>query len=202
VIRTLNPIIKGQANYYRPGASKKSYQSLDEHLWQHLYKWARRRHPRKPRRWVTARYFGAFHPTRHDRWVFGDRDSGAYLHRYAWTKIVRHVPVTGRHSPDDPALAHYWANRRRKRKPPQLGESWERDLRTQQGLCPLCKEPLLYTDHPPDSPTQWETWYRGIRKALAHKAIIEHHNARTTRRLVHLHCAQRHSGDQAHDTNQ
>jgi len=202
VIRTLTPIIKGQANYYRPGASKKSYQSLDEHLWQHLYKWARRRHPRKPRRWVTARYFGAFHPTRRDRWVFGDRDSGAYLHRYAWTKIVRHVPVTGRHSPDDPALAQYWADRRRKRKPPQLGESWERALRAQQGLCPLCKEPLLYTDHPPDSSTQWETWYRGIRKALAHKAIIEHHNNRTTRRLVHLHCARRHLGDQAHDTNQ
>jgi RNA-directed DNA polymerase len=40
VIRTLNPIIRGQANYYRPGASKKSFQALDNHLWQHIYKWA------------------------------------------------------------------------------------------------------------------------------------------------------------------
>lgn len=117
VIRTLNPIIRGQANYYRPGASKKSFQALDNHLWQLLYKWGRRRHPRKPRRWVTARYFGAFHSTRRNRWVFGDRDSGAYLHQYAWTKIVRHAPVPGRHSPDDPALAQYWADRRRKRRP-------------------------------------------------------------------------------------
>ncbi|MGI8311755.1 group II intron reverse transcriptase/maturase [Saccharopolyspora hattusasensis] len=202
VIRTLNPIIRGQANYYRPGASKKSYQALDDHLWQHLYKWARRRHPRKPRRWVTTRYFGAFHPTRRDLWVFGDRDSGAYLHRYAWTKIVRHAPVPGRHSPDDPALAQYWADRRRKRRPPQLAESWERDLRIQQGRCPLCGEPLLYADRPPDSPTQWETWYRGIRKAIAHKAIAEHGSGRTTRRLVHVHCARRHPGDQAHDTDQ
>ena len=68
--------------------------------------------------------------------MFGDRNSGAYLHRYAWTKIVRHVPVTGRNSPDDPALAQYWADRRRKRKPPQLAESWERALRSQHGLCP------------------------------------------------------------------
>jgi RNA-directed DNA polymerase len=202
VIRTLNPIIRGQANYYRPGASKKSYQALDDHLWQQLSKWARRRHPRKPRRWVTARYFGAFHPTRRDRWVFGDRDSGAYLHQYAWTKIVRHAPVPGRHSPDDPALAQYWADRRRKRRPPQLAESWERDLRIQRGLCPLCRGPLLYADRPPDSPTQWETWYRGIRKAIAHKAIAEHGSARTTRRLVHVHCARRHPGDQAHDTDQ
>jgi len=201
VIRTMNPIIRGQANYYRPGASKKSYQTLDNHLWQHLYKWARRRHPRKPRRWVTTRYFGAFHPTRHNRWVFGDRDSGAYLHQYAWTKIVRHAPVPGRHSPDDPALAQYWADRRRKRKPPQLAETWERDLRIQRGLCPLCGEPLLHVDRPPDSLTQWETWYRGIRKAIAHKAIAEHHSGRTTRRLVHVHCA-RHQIDQAHDPDQ
>jgi len=55
-------------------------------LWQHLYKWARRRHPKKGRRWVTARYFGQYHPTRNNRWVFGDRNSGAYLHHYA----VRH----------------------------------------------------------------------------------------------------------------
>jgi hypothetical protein len=67
---------------------------------------------------VTARYFGPFHPARRDRWVYGDRETGAYLHKYAWTAIVRHVPVAGRNSPDDPALARYWADRRRKRKPP------------------------------------------------------------------------------------
>ena len=202
VIATLNPIIRGQAFYYRPGASKRAYQALDHHLWQHLYKWARRRHPKKNRWWVSARYFGQYHPTRSDRWVFGDRDSGAYLHRYAWTKIVRHVPVRGRHSPDDPALAQYWADRRRKRKPPQIAQSWERLLRSQRGLCPLCGEPLLFTDRPPDSLTQWETWYRGIRKALAHQAITEHSSSRTSTRLVHAHCARRHPDDRAHDTDQ
>src|SRR6185437_2334199 len=37
VINTMNPIIRGQANYFRPGASTKAYQTLDDHLWQHLY---------------------------------------------------------------------------------------------------------------------------------------------------------------------
>ena len=198
----MNPIIRGQANYYRPGASSRAFKALDDHLWQHLYKWARRRHPKKPRRWVTARYFGQYHPDRNDRWVFGDRDRGAYLHRYAWTKIVRHVPVTGRNSPDDPALARYWADRRRKRKPPQMAQSWERALRTQHGLCPLCGESLLYVDDPPDSCTQWETWYKGIRKALAHQAITAHGGTRTTYRLVHAHCARRHPDDQPHGTDQ
>jgi RNA-directed DNA polymerase len=132
----------------------------------------------------------------------GDRDSGAYLHYYSWTKIVRHVPVPGRYSPDDPALAQYWADRRRKHKPPQIAETWQRDLRNQQGLCPLCGEPLLYVDRPPDSLTQWETWYRGIRKALAHEAITERGSGRTTRRLVHAHCARRHPDGQAQDPDQ
>jgi RNA-directed DNA polymerase len=122
VISTLNPIIRGQANYYRTGASKKSYQVLDSYLWQKLFRWACREHPRKGRKWVTARYFGQYNPHRRSQWVFGDRETGAYLHQYAWTKIVRHAPVPGRHSPYDPALARYWADRRRKRKPP----SWPR----------------------------------------------------------------------------
>jgi RNA-directed DNA polymerase len=195
VIATMNPIIRGQANYYRSGASKKAYQGLDDHLWQHLYKWACRRHPKKSRRWVTARYFGQFNPNRRDRWVYGDRDSGAYLHRYAWTKIVRHVPVTGRYSPDDPDLAQYWADRRRKRKPPQLAESLERALRTQHGRCPLCGESLLFTDHMPDSPTQWENWYAAVRKAMTRQAITERDSGWRKHRLVHAHCARRHHDD-------
>jgi RNA-directed DNA polymerase len=202
VITKMNPIIRGQANYFRSGVSKKAYQSLDLHLWRHLYKWARRRHPKKSRKWVVARYFGSFHPTRRNRWVYGDRETGAYLHHYAWTKIVRHVPVAGGNSPDDPALAQYWADRRRKRKPPQLADSWQRALRVQHGLCPLCREPLLFTDHVPDSLSQWETWYAAVRKAMTHQAITEQDSGRTTHRLVHAHCARRHQTRRTARTSQ
>src|SRR3954453_1158252 len=164
------------------------YQALDDHLWQHLTKWARRRHPRKSRRWIAQRYFGAFHPTRADRWIFGDRTSGAYLHRYAWTPIVRHAPVPGRYSPDDPALASYWADRRRKSRPPQLAPSWERLIRAQHGRCPACGLPLLHTDQPPDSPSQWEQWYRTVRKVLTPQGPPSGSRP-TTHRLVHTGCA-------------
>ncbi len=121
VIRRLNPIIRGQASYHRTGVSTRAYAALDHHLWRHLYTWGLHRHRNKGRKWVTARYFGTFNKTRNDTWVFGDRHSGAYLHKYAWTKIVRHVVVTGRASPDDPALAQYWADRRRKQPTPPAG---------------------------------------------------------------------------------
>ena len=82
------------------------------------YKWARYSHPNKPARWVASRYYGKFCPSRDDKWVFGDRETGAYLLRHSWTSIRRHVMVKGRASPDDPDLAGYWENRRRKNGPP------------------------------------------------------------------------------------
>ena len=200
VIYTLNPVIRGQANYYRTGASKKSFQALDSYLWRQLYKWARRRHPKKGRRWVTARYFGQFNTRRRNRWVFGDRETGAYLHHYAWTKIVRHAPVPGRYTPYDPALAQYWADRRRKQKPPQLAPTWQTAVRDQRGLCPLCRELLLFADRVPDSPGQWETWFSAIGKAMTRQAITDTTTGRTKHRLVHAYCARRHPDGERNGT--
>ena len=64
------------------------------------------------------------------------------------------------------------------------------------------REPLLPVDGPPDSCTQWETWYRGIRTALAHQAITETSSGRTIYRLVHTDCARRHPGVRSHDPDQ
>jgi RNA-directed DNA polymerase len=49
--------------------------------------------------------------------VFGDRDSGAYLVKFSWTGITRHVSFKGAASPDDLALASYRADRRKKVTP-------------------------------------------------------------------------------------
>ena len=75
------------------------------YLWKLTYKWACWSHPNKPKRWIIKRYFGKFNKFRNDRWVFGDRDTGAYLPKPSWTDIVRHTLVKGGASPDDPDLA-------------------------------------------------------------------------------------------------
>ena len=69
--------------------------------------------------------------------MFGDRDSGAYLLKFAWTKITRHTLIKGWASPDDPDLADYWAYRRRKVKPP-LDTYTLALLSRQDARCPLC----------------------------------------------------------------
>jgi hypothetical protein len=48
--------------------------------------------------------------------VFGDRVSGAYLLRFAWTPITRHPLIKGWASPDDPAMIDYWAPERQDRR--------------------------------------------------------------------------------------
>src|SRR5260221_4437529 len=101
---------------------------------------------------TVSRYFGKFNKFRNDRWVFGDRDTGACLVKFSWTAIQRHVLVKGAASPDDPALASYWAERRKKVKPP-LDRYSLRLLSRQAGLCPLCGDHLLSAEQPPQSPS-------------------------------------------------
>ena len=137
VIRRLNPIIRGWSAYYRTVVSSEAFAKLDAYLWTLTFKWACRSHPNKPKRWVVKRYFGAFNKSRQDRWVLGDRESGAYLLKFGWTKIVRHQMVRGAASPDDPTLAEYWA-RRRQRQPPPLDGLSVRLLQAQRGRCPVC----------------------------------------------------------------
>lgn len=197
LIRALNPIIRGWAAYYRTMVSSRAFARLDDYVWKLAYKWAKRRHPRKPKKWITTRYFGRFHPARQDRWVFGDRDSGAYLRKFSWTKIVRHQVVKAGASMDDPALTHYWATRRRKSQTPldQRG-SFRQSLYEQQGRCPLCGDYLLHADQEPTSPQEWEQWFRTIRKAITKRVIVETGREggqpdRNRLRLIHTHCQRR-----------
>src|SRR6266540_515026 len=196
VIARLNPIIRGWSAYYRSVVSERTFVQLDTHMWKLARSWAKRRHPNKSGRWVVDRYFGAFHPTRRDRWIFGDRNSGAYLAKFAWTDIVRHQQVKGWASPDDPALADYWAARRRRRKPP-LDRSRLRLLQAQHGRCRLCRGLLLHADHEPQTPHEWEQWVKATRKAIRKQAVITKAGRGTpdepvAPQLIHAHCARRH----------
>jgi RNA-directed DNA polymerase len=190
---TINPIVRGWAAYYRSAVSSEAFSALDRHMWNLTYKWGRYRHPNKPKRWIVDRYYGTFNQSRADRWVFGDRDSGTYLRKFAWTKIVRHQMVKSSASPDDPALATYWAERRRKNRPPLDGHIL-RLIRAQQGRCHLCGTYLLHADSQPQSPQEWEQWLRTTRKAITRQHIVAHtrDGPADDVRLIHADCGRRH----------
>jgi RNA-directed DNA polymerase len=201
VIGALNPVIRGWTSYYRGVVSAKVFSSLEHYTWQLTWKWARSaRHRNKPATWIASRYYGTFHPSRQDRWVFGDKRTGAYLIKHNWTAIVRHVMVAGRASPDDPDLEGYWETRRRRAKP-ALDSTSLNLLGRQQGRCPLCTGPLLDTRHLPASPEDWENWWLGITRRLIPRAPgttgtpaqpDTPEASRAAPSLVHTSCAARH----------
>ena len=127
--------------------------------------------------------------------MFGDRESGAYLLKFAWMKITRHTLVKGWASPDDPALAGYWAARRRRGNPP-LRRAELRLLKAQQARCAICGGLLLHADQEPQHPDEWEQWITAVRKAVRRQAITIDAgpgtpDQRTAIRLIHAHCRRR-----------
>jgi len=187
VLATIVPITRGWAAYYRCVVSKRVFTALDDYMWKLTYKWANYSHPNKPKSWIVDRYYGQFNTARQNKWVFGDRNSGAYLPKFAWTKIVRHHMMPGTASPDDPALAQYWADRRHKHKPP-LDNGTLRLIQEQTGRCPLCGDYLLHADREPNTPREWEQWLTATRKAISKHNLFAHGWKGTPEefRLVHV----------------
>lgn len=132
VIRDLNPVIRGWSNYYRHVSASRTFAKVRHRQWQMLWRWAKRRHPKKPRRWVKARYF------RDDGyWTF--QAGEAELAKPDATAITRFTKVTGRQTPYDPAHRLYW---RERMKTQVAEETYSKQrlvlLRSQEYMCALC----------------------------------------------------------------
>lgn len=148
VISKLNPILRGFANYYRNGVSKETFSYIHYRVWQYLWRWAKRRHPKKQTAWVKKTYFNN-RDTR--RWVFGcytkdRRGNNKFLELFnvPSTPIIRHVKVTGTASPDDGSLKEYWEKRHKSMGKQQWSKSSKYELvaKNQNYKCPICGEYL------------------------------------------------------------
>jgi RNA-directed DNA polymerase len=146
VIKHLNPIIRGWANYFRTQVSSRTFNKLDTFMHHRELLYVRHLHPNKSKHWHTAKYFGKLNPSRLDNWVFGDKKTRFYLNKFAWTGIQRHTMVTGRNSPDDPSLQAYW-EKRELAKAKDLPPVPERLARRQGGKCPICGESLFIDEN-------------------------------------------------------
>lgn len=148
VIARLNPLIRGWANYHRNQVAKAIFRKVDHLIWERLWKWACRRHPRKPLTWIKDRYF-----IRQGlrNWVFGTMVAGEDGERklvklvYASdTPIRRHTKIKGEANPFDPAWEQYFEGR--------LNLTMKDNLKgrtkllylwsAQKGKCPSCGETI------------------------------------------------------------
>ncbi len=159
MIKRLNPIIRGWAAYYRTQVSSEVFSELDHYLWRLTWQWATYSHQNKPKSWVVHRYFGMFNKSRQDRWVFGDRHSGAYMHRFfsgprsADTKSswVRRHQTTPPLSNTGPASTSSKATL-------PINNTTRRLIEAQDGRCVICGGTLIADEGMPQNPRGWEKW--------------------------------------------
>lgn len=113
MIRALNPIIRGWANYHRHIAAKDSFRVLDSQIYRYLRDWAKRRHPHKGRRWLTQKYWHSSPK----RWIFSTVEKTpegkrrVELIRATSIRIERHIKIRGAANPFDPKDAAYFERR-------------------------------------------------------------------------------------------
>lgn len=85
LILKLNPMLTGWANYHQAVCSSRIFKKLDHIVWNMLWHWAKRRHPKKGHHWIRERYWSSKGLR---NWVFAD--GGYELTCVSSTPIVRH----------------------------------------------------------------------------------------------------------------
>lgn len=85
LIRILNPIIKGWAQYHNHAVSTDAFSKLDDVVYNMLLSWAKQRHSNKGIQWIMTKYW---HKSGNRNYVFQtEKDT---LERFSNTKIVRY----------------------------------------------------------------------------------------------------------------
>jgi len=115
LLRQLNPLLRGWANYYRNGAARQTFAKVDNYVWHKLWQWMARRHPGKSQTWRRRKYFSAAG----EKGGFSVRiirqdGEGCVLtlHQMTKTRIERHLKVKGAANPFDPNYTDYFEKRR------------------------------------------------------------------------------------------
>jgi RNA-directed DNA polymerase len=73
VIDRLNPIIKGWANYFKAVVSSKTFLDMNKNIWKKIWRWSKRRHSNKGRKWIANNYF---HTIKGRKWRFSTKTKG------------------------------------------------------------------------------------------------------------------------------
>lgn len=85
LIKTLNQRVTGWSNYHMSVSAKQTYNKIDHYISWKLWKWAKRRHPKKDSDWIRKRYWSSI-GNRNYEFASGN----IALKRCSDTPIVRH----------------------------------------------------------------------------------------------------------------
>lgn len=113
LINRLNPLIRGTANYWCHVVSKKVFSDMHYYMWEKVYKFLRRMHPKKSWDWIKNKYFPYYDDGVHKgNWILTGSKEKNHLIRMDWFKIRRHAMIKHNYSPYDKSKESYFENRR------------------------------------------------------------------------------------------
>lgn len=141
VIMTLNPILRGWAQYYKSVNATKTFASLRHYLWELMWMWCRTRHPTMPLGRLRRKYFTRLGG---NRWVFHARNAAnqtVTLVQIGWTKLARHT-LCANLNPYLPENRGYYLARQGASSRTLLTAHQTKLRQRQQGVCPVCATEL------------------------------------------------------------
>jgi RNA-directed DNA polymerase len=135
LIQRLNQQIRGWANYHQSVCASHAFSHIDYILFQFLWSWAKRRHRKKGKWWISTRYW---HNKGNRSWVFST-DSVELL-RVDHIPIVRHTRIRMEANPY--LEPEYIAKRKFEHGVKRLSGRFKVIWKNQKGLCHHCGLPM------------------------------------------------------------
>ena len=87
VLHRLNWVLRGWANYFRHGASAKTFAYLDAFSWRRVMRWLCRKHPRIGWRVLCRRWLPGWRPTEGSITLFDPGTVAIIRYRYRGAQI-------------------------------------------------------------------------------------------------------------------
>lgn len=118
LIHLLNPKIRGWANHFKYSCAKKTFSYIDNQIDIALWKWCRRRHPKKNVAWIQKKHFRSQGLR---NWIFFAKttksdgtDNRVDLFKASSVAIKRHIKIRAEATPYDPRFTEYFGKRERR----------------------------------------------------------------------------------------
>jgi RNA-directed DNA polymerase len=139
LIEKLNQAIRGWANYHQSVCASDAFSHIDYILFEFLWQWAKRRHPKKGKWWIPTKYWRRKGSR---SWVFSTDDKE--LLRAGHIPIVRHTRV--RMDANPYLETEYFIQRQFNHGMKRLSGRFKQVWKNQNGCCHHCGLPMDTSD--------------------------------------------------------
>ena len=145
LIRMLNPVVRGWANYYRHFVAKRAFRYITDRMWKMTLKYLLRRYPTRNKKWIMRNHMTK---VRGDQWILYDRNTDNKLLKMSGISISRFIKVKSDVRVYDSKATEYWEKRELSKTRNSIYGSTtiERLFVKQKGRCAYCKQLISQED--------------------------------------------------------